>query len=257
VATILVVDDEAAIRSLMRKSLEEVGHQVVEARDGAEGLQVFQEHRPDLVITDIFMPEKEGLGLIRELKKHPEQVKILAMSGGSRIVAGDFLELARDLGVASTLRKPFSMLALRAAVTEALGMTITLSRPSASMATILVIDDDNQHRAAVRKILEASGYKVLEAKNPEMGEPLYRKERPELVVVDFFMPEKSGLTLIRDLRREFADARFIAMSGESGLTPADYHHLAFAVGAAATLFKPFTAEELLETISQVLKAKND
>src|SRR5260221_4424854 len=81
---ILVIDDEAAVRTLIRQILEEEGHQVDEATDGEEGLARLQSTHIDLVITDIFMPHKEGIETILALRRQFPNVKIVAISGGGR-----------------------------------------------------------------------------------------------------------------------------------------------------------------------------
>jgi DNA-binding response OmpR family regulator len=107
-ASILIVDDQQPLRFLMRRWLEEAGHDIFEASNGREALEVCDRHRPEMVITDIFMPDKEGLGLIRTLRRQSLGVKIIAISGGSDSVAGNFLGMAQMLGAVGTLEKPFT-----------------------------------------------------------------------------------------------------------------------------------------------------
>jgi len=98
--------------------LEYSGHTVVEARNGKEGLELFERARADLVITDIVMPENEGLEVLMVLRsKHPP-VKIIAMSGGGRGSAKDYLHIAKQMGAARVLAKPFSNEVLIATVSE-------------------------------------------------------------------------------------------------------------------------------------------
>jgi len=85
-ATILVVDDDEQMRSMLRQWAKQAGHQVLEAANGAAGIAAFEKNSPDLIITDIFMPESEGLGMIREVRKRHGNVKIIAMSSGSDTV---------------------------------------------------------------------------------------------------------------------------------------------------------------------------
>jgi two-component system, chemotaxis family, chemotaxis protein CheY len=106
--TILIVDDEATFRLLVRQCLETIGYSVLEAANGSEGITAYEQYKPDLIITDIFMPVKGGLSLIRELRDQDAGVKIIAMSGGSMVMSGDFLKYARDFGVEAILHKPFS-----------------------------------------------------------------------------------------------------------------------------------------------------
>jgi two-component system, chemotaxis family, chemotaxis protein CheY len=119
-ATILVVDDDRYVRSFVRQLLEDSGHDVLEAFDGNAGIAAYREHRPDLVVTDVFMPEQGGLGLIREIRGKHGDVKIIAMSGGSALLAGDFLDYAGKFGASALVRKPFSAEGFLGVVAEVL-----------------------------------------------------------------------------------------------------------------------------------------
>lgn len=105
-ALILVVDDEAGIRKMLRKLFEREGFQVVDAPDGVVGLKIARESRPDLAIIDLVMPEKEGIETIREMKKMLPDTKIIAMSGGGRSTPDHYLNMARMLGAIHTFAKP-------------------------------------------------------------------------------------------------------------------------------------------------------
>lgn len=105
-AHILVIDDESQICLMLRSWLESEGHSVLDARNGNEGLKSFIENSPDLVITDLVMPEKEGLETISELKKSNPQVKIVAISGGGRNQPEIYLNMAKKLGAVKIFKKP-------------------------------------------------------------------------------------------------------------------------------------------------------
>jgi two-component system response regulator (stage 0 sporulation protein F) len=113
-ASILVIDDESAVRTFLRTALEGAGYEVIEASNGLIGLYVYR-HRPiDLVITDLYMPEKNGLDMILELTREFLNAKVIAISG----VAGgqNGLDVAKLLGARQTFQKPFSMPELLSAV---------------------------------------------------------------------------------------------------------------------------------------------
>ena len=103
---ILVIDDEPEIRKLFVQKLAGRGYEIIEACDGKEGLKLYHETRPDLVITDLVMPEKEGLETITELKREFPNVKIIAISGGGRNVPDCYLHVAKNLGADRTFPKP-------------------------------------------------------------------------------------------------------------------------------------------------------
>jgi two-component system chemotaxis response regulator CheY len=119
-ARVLVVDDNATVRLMARAMLEAGGFQVAEASDGAEALHAFCLEPADVILCDIFMPEKDGLQTIRELRALKPNVKIVAMSGVRFQRGIDVLGMARAFGAAETLTKPFDRAALVAAVERAL-----------------------------------------------------------------------------------------------------------------------------------------
>ena len=117
---ILVIDDDTFMRNMLEDMLTRVGYIVSLAEDGVQGLKMFHQHQYDLVITDIIMPEKEGLELISDFRKSAKPFKVIAISGGGRFKGIDYLSLAGKLGAFKTLTKPFSMKEMLDAIKEAL-----------------------------------------------------------------------------------------------------------------------------------------
>lgn len=105
---ILVVEDDVQFRGYLTDLLHERGYRVLQAGNGKEGLAIFSQYRPDLVITDIVMPEEEGIGMIWNIRRAAADVPIIAVSGGNRGYGEDYLRMALRLGVNATLTKPFS-----------------------------------------------------------------------------------------------------------------------------------------------------
>lgn len=104
---ILIADDDEQVRRLLREILERAGHHVVEAADGEEALLACCQHRPDVLIIDLIMPRKEGLGTIIEAKQAHPAGKVIAISGGGRSGPDCYLQMARCLGAERALAKPF------------------------------------------------------------------------------------------------------------------------------------------------------
>jgi len=113
-ATILIIDDEEPIRTLLRSALETAGHEVIEAVNGLIGLELYRRSSIDLIITDILMPELNGLDMILELTRGFLNVKVIAISG----VQGEenALDVAKLLGARQTFHKPFDMQDMLSAV---------------------------------------------------------------------------------------------------------------------------------------------
>ncbi len=115
---VLIIDDEPYILLMLKKMLEKEGYEVDLASNGKEGLDLFEKNAADLVITDIIMPEREGLEIILEMKKRRPDLKIIAISGGGRISPESYLECAAHFGAARVFQKPFKQKELVSAVNE-------------------------------------------------------------------------------------------------------------------------------------------
>ncbi len=120
-AHILIIDDESKVRLLLRKMFESRGYTVSEAADGNEGIALYRQKPADLIITDLIMPEKEGIETIIELKREYSDIKIIAMSGGGRLQHTGYLEVAKRLGAAFTFEKPIRREDLLQAVKQLIG----------------------------------------------------------------------------------------------------------------------------------------
>ena len=121
-ATILLVEDDDAVRGVLHRALVGAGHEVEDACNGDIALAAYRRQPCDLVITDLVMPEKDGLETITALRRINPAVKIIAISGGGRTLGlGQlYLETAQSIGAARILAKPFTSAALLTAVTEVL-----------------------------------------------------------------------------------------------------------------------------------------
>ena len=124
-ADILVIDDEPQIRRLMSRALDGAGHKVVEAENGRVGLDRFMAYPFDAVVTDIVMPDVEGVELVRAIRTMSD-VPILVITGSGRMKQLGFLDIAAHLGASDTLAKPFRMGVLVAAVERLLAPAAAL-----------------------------------------------------------------------------------------------------------------------------------
>jgi len=117
---ILIVEDDKSVRELLQDILGRAGHEVVAARNGKEAIAQYKNSPADLIITNILMPEKEGLETIQELSREDPEIKIIAISGGGQIGPADYLEIARRFGAMRTFSKPFDRKELLKAVDDLL-----------------------------------------------------------------------------------------------------------------------------------------
>lgn len=118
---ILVVDDDTDVRDLVCRMLEQNGYEAVPAKDGRQALERLSLLPPDLVITDVVMPDVDGFEVLLKLRHLAPGVETMVMSGGGRVAPDFYLETARRLGARAVLRKPFTKAEILAAVRDILG----------------------------------------------------------------------------------------------------------------------------------------
>ncbi len=120
------------------------------------------------------------------------------------------------------------------------------------MKKILVIEDDNEVRDYLESVLSRAGYIVRTAGNGKEGVELFRQFPTDLVITDIIMPEKDGIETILDLKRSNENLKVIAISGGGRGEPENYLHSASLLGANRTMKKPFTNEEVLSAVEELL-----
>ncbi len=120
------------------------------------------------------------------------------------------------------------------------------------MQSILVIDDEEHLREAMRFTLEEEGYAVVDAENGRAGIDIYRQSPTDLIITDIIMPDYEGMETILAFKREFPESRIIAMSGREQSGPVSFLSMAQKLGAGQTLNKPFRRAELLSAVREVL-----
>lgn len=117
---ILVIDDDTMVRRMLCTVLHKMRYATIEAPTGRSGIYAFQKSSPDIVITDIVMPDENGFETILKIRSIKPDIKIIAMSGGGARGSADFLETARELGALATIKKPFTMSDIETALAKAL-----------------------------------------------------------------------------------------------------------------------------------------
>ncbi|MCD4743999.1 MAG: response regulator [Desulfobacteraceae bacterium] len=120
-AHILIIDDDEQILKMLCLTLEREGYRVTTASDGRKGIKLYKETLADVIITDIVMPEMEGLEAIRKLRKEFKDIKIIALSGGGFVNPKEYLKLAKNFGAQYTFSKPVEIKELLKAIKELIG----------------------------------------------------------------------------------------------------------------------------------------
>lgn len=111
---VLLLEDDEIMRPMLTQMIQRLGHEVVAAPNGRIGLDLIRQAPPDLVITDLLMPEMDGIETILKLRQLAPALRVIAISGGGRLSSADYLHMAKRLGAVATLEKPFEREELKA-----------------------------------------------------------------------------------------------------------------------------------------------
>jgi DNA-binding NtrC family response regulator len=245
--TILLVEDERGVRSLLSSMLEAEGYTVVEASSGEDAMAISSSYEETIhaMVSDVIMPGLTGPELQKRLAPARPGMKVLFMSGytDDAVVRHGIL---RE-GIAY-LQKPFTPASLATKVRRVLG-----TAPKSRAASILVIDDHDDLRESLCRLLEEAGHRVQNAEDGESGVRKLGETAFDVVITDLFMPGQDGIVTIRRIRKEYPAVKIIAMSGGGFGGHLNLLKDAVLLGAATALRKPFTQAQLLEALGVVLK----
>jgi signal transduction histidine kinase/CheY-like chemotaxis protein len=188
---VLVIDDNADSRDVLRRTLEEDGHAVATAPGGEEGLALARELSPSLILLDVMMPGMDGWAVLRQLKSDPALEAIpVAM-----VTVVDDERMAFSLGASEYLTKPVD----RARLVEMAG-----AFTSGVQSHALVVEDDDASRQVVVRALTSAGWKVTEAADGQAGLDRVAEHCPDLILLDLMMPVMHGFEFMERLRENEA-----------------------------------------------------
>ena len=185
--TVLVIDDDPAVRDLVQRFLAKEGYRVAVASSGEEGLRLAKELRPDAITLDVIMPGLDGWAVLSRLKADADLAEIPVIM----LTLVDDRNLGYTLGATEYLTKPLDRERLLAAL-----------RKHRQDLPVLVVDDDPAIRELLRRQLEGDGYRVVEAENGRVALERLHDGAPGLIVLDLMMPEMDGFEFMEELRRQ-------------------------------------------------------
>ena len=235
---ILVIDDDAAARTLLQRHLTKAGYRVEEATDGRTGLELARTRQPDAITLDVMMPGMDGWAVLAALRADP-------VTEGIPVIMATILDeqhMGMALGAADYLTKPIDRARLIAAVERIVGTT-----PDAG---ILVVDDDEGTRRLLRQTLEKSGWRVREAANGREGLAQLADERPALVLLDLMMPELDGFGFLEGVRSRGVTGLPVIVITAKELTESDRARL--NGGVEAIVQKGGGPDELVRAIGELV-----
>jgi signal transduction histidine kinase/DNA-binding response OmpR family regulator len=193
-ATVLVIDDDASAREMIGRTLAREGYRIVEAADGAEGLRIAREMRPDVITLDVLMRGMDGWMVLSRLKADAELADIPVVV----VSVVDERNLGFALGAYEYLTKPVDR--------ERLVDVMRRFLPHGTDGPVLLVEDEADTRAMLRRVLEREGWRVVEAENGRAALERLAAATPALVLLDLMMPEMDGFEFVAALR-ERSDGR--------------------------------------------------
>jgi len=187
--TILVIDDDATVRGLLKSYLGKIGYQVAIAGTGEEGLKLAKKLRPNAITLDVMMPGMDGWQVLATLKADPELSHIPVIM----LTMAENKDIGYSLGASEYLVKPVTR--------DQLATVLRKYRAKKVTCTVMVIEDDVATREMVRRMLNKEGWQVLETDNGLNALNLLQKQKPNLILLDLMMPEMDGFEFILHLRQ--------------------------------------------------------
>ena len=267
---ILVIDDEAAIVNGLIKMLTSWGYQAKASLSGLNGIGYLQSEKFDLVITDMRMPDINGIDLIKRIKLISPGIKIIILSGSLAELNTSEIEA---LNIFKLLEKPISQRELKAVVHEALGiyefkksdkiekiktesveLTTDKKKKGFSKGDILVVDDNEDLANSIKSLLSFKNYNVTTASDGKEALEKIKSQKFDLILMDIRMPNMNGIEAVKKIKDINPELFIVMMTGEAGDEEVEK---ALHEGGYAILRKPFSPDKLLKSISWFREADED
>jgi len=246
--SILYVDDSPVMHHFVKTALKDSGYNLIEANDGVEGYEKYCKYLPNIIVTDIEMPNMNGLDLCKKIKENNEGrfIPIVILSSKSQPID---IDTAFNFGADDYLVKPVSPENLLEKIKDYFGVLDRKKRNK-----ILVVDDSKVSAEMITHALLKNSHNVIMASNGEDAYEMAIKERPEIVITDIEMPGMNGYDLVKMIREnpETKSASFIMMSSRDRKSDIKKSE---KLGVSRYFIKPFDIEKLVIVVEQLLLEK--
>jgi fibro-slime domain-containing protein len=239
-STVLVIDDDSAVRDLMQRSLTKDGYHVEVAADGRAGIEMARRLKPAVITLDVMMPSMDGWAVLTALKADRDTADIPVVM----LTVVDDKNMGFALGAADYFTKPIDW--------QRLSAVLRKYRKPAAVQTVLIVEDDERTREMLQRTLQKEGWQIREAANGRLGLETLSRGVPGLILLDLMMPEMDGFSFMRELRRrpDCAHVPVVVITAKD-LTEEDRRRLSGDV--ARILGKDTTSrEQLVAEVRQLL-----
>lgn len=255
-AAILFVNDSQSLTAVLAEALTSAGHVVSIAYDAKQALSLLTHQCFDLVVTDLHMPEVDGIRLARIIRagvyRTPGAVPIILVS--ATVNEGLPSDLLNQAGINEFIHLPCSLSFLTDRVAHHLARAqaqddeVVVEQPG-RQRTILAVDDEVEYLNLLAQTLDGMGYRLLRAENGAQAEAVLKSEHLDLVLLDYLLPDTNGIVLLRRIRELQPQALVVLLTGNGSQEVAVE---ALWAGAADYLEKPVSNKVLRKTIADVL-----
>lgn len=246
---VLLVEDEVDARGRLAKVIRKEGFEVLEAKDGKEGIDIFAKELPEIVITDLRMPNIDGVEVMHRVKRISPNVQIIVITAYGEVEAT--ISAIRE-GAIDYLRKPLDLDELTLALGRA-AEKIYENKDISPFPSLLLAEDDDTTRERLARILMQENWNVVSASNGTEAIEVFNREKVDVAILDIRMPKMDGLTALHEMRKASKDFEAIILTGYGDETSAIQ---ALRDGAFNFIRKPIDLEELIISIEKSLEKLN-
>ncbi|MHC4235435.1 MAG: response regulator, partial [Planctomycetota bacterium] len=190
VGTLLIIDDDPHARELLRRTFSKEGYAVIEAADGASGIELALTQQPDVITLDVMMPGMDGWEVLSRIKADPATTDIPVIM----VSIIDDVNMGVALGASDYVTKPIDR--------DRLTAILSRFKADGDARRVLVVEDDGATRQLLRRLLKKEGWAVSEAENGRVALERIEEIRPSLILLDLVMPEMDGFEFLDELRKK-------------------------------------------------------
>ncbi|MFP4687153.1 MAG: response regulator [bacterium] len=243
---VLVIEDEKVARKQLARFVEQQDFKVFKAGDGKEGLEMFEEHQPEIVITDLKMPRLDGREVLRSIRNSSSRTQVIVITAFGTT---DTVISAMREGALDYIKKPIDLDQLEVALGRACHNLQEMSEIP-PYPTVLLAEDDDITRKKLAGLLQKEGWQVTTASDGSEAVESFKKSKIDLVLLDIKMPGKSGLEALHDMRRQTGDFEAIILTGYGDEENAT---TALRDGAHNFIRKPIDLDQLVVAAAKALE----
>ncbi|NLI10173.1 MAG: response regulator, partial [Elusimicrobia bacterium] len=239
-AKILIIDDDGIVRDAVKSFLSRNGHEVFCAADGLNGITLYKNIRPDAVILDREMPNLTGSQVLEKIREFSKTVPVIILTGYDS--PEDAAQYIKE-GATSFLSKAGGLVPLLDEIEKICPSNSNTKRENIHMTTakkektekILIADDEEPVRNMLSRFVASLGFKAIIAENGTQAVELFKKEKPEIILLDIYMPQKNGIEALEEIISQDPSSAVMMITGND---EEDLARLCLKKGAFDYISKP-------------------